>query len=73
MQGKLENIQLRRKGAPKGVIELFPVIKEIKKFKETPNAKQYKGNGGFTARPYSANLPTYDKELKKILSSDRDD
>ena len=42
-----------------------------KKLKERPVSKWNKGSGNLRARPHADDLPTPEKELKKILNSER--
>ena len=51
-------------------MELTPVLKEIKQFKEKPDATGQRWSRDRRTRPHPAKLPTCEKELKKSLEPD---
>ena len=51
-------------------LEPSPVLKEIKIFIEKPVAKWNKESGDLRTRPYPTKLPTFEKELRKSLSTE---
>lgn len=53
------------------MLEISPVLKKIKSLKEKPNSKWNKESGDLRARRYPVKLPTYEKKVKKSLSSER--
>lgn len=70
-QEKVQNVQSEEKRAPGNVLwEPSPVFKEIKKFKEKPDAKWDKGSGKFRARHHPAKFPSCRKESKERLTSE---
>lgn len=58
---------MRKKGAPRSVMKLRPVLKEIK---SSLAIKWNKGSAELRARPLPDKLPICEKELRKSLSSD---
>lgn len=54
---------LRRKKALGSIMELSPVVKEIR-LKENPYIKSNKGRGGISQRTHPSKLQTHEKQLK---------
>ena len=61
---------LRRKGAPGRVMELSPVLKEIKSLKKTPMLNGIKGVVISEQDPTQLSFPTCEKELNESLNSE---
>jgi hypothetical protein len=57
---------LKRKEAPGSVVQLNPVLREIKQFKEKPNAKWDKECGDLRARPHTTSFPTCERDQGKV-------
>ena len=57
---KYKLYSVRRKGAPRSVMELSPVLKEIKNLQKNLVLNGVKG-----ARPHQARLPTCENEFKE--------